>query len=572
MATWGTLTWSTGNWGDQTNSTVSLTGIGASSNLGSVTTTSTVEFGWGRDLWSSRAWGSPSQIVLLGSFDISANLGDETTAGEINAGWGRLTWGENAWGEQGDVVLSGIAMSASLGDESTVVDVSPTLTGIPMTASQGDESVEISFEITPTAIAMSANLGTADAGPDAMLQGIGFSANVGTLEAYNLEGWGRYFWGQFEWGATGEWEFVTPTSIEMSAAINPDGVPTFTALADAQLSNTQSKFGDTSLKLDGSSDRIQSTDITLGTESYTWETFAYFNSFASTQCIWDAGENVGASQNPVVFITPTNIQISYAGGTYINVAHGMSTGQWHHIAIVRNGTGTGNLKAYIDGVNVGTGNLGSLGSGATNHVLGGNFAGTFTMNGFLDESRLTKSVVYTGNFTPPTSEFSVSSDDIWLLHYDGANASTDIFNSALNQYTITGTGNTDVTGIAMTATEGDVDPSPDATVTGIGFGMAVATGTVVSGSADVTVVGEGFSAALGTGTLDAVTFADATAIAMTANLGTIANVTGNANVTPTGIELTMALNSANALIWNEVNTGSAPIDPPGWQEVPTRAA
>ena len=126
--------------------------------------------------------------------------------------------------------------------------------------------------------------------------------------------------------------------------------------------------------------------------------------------------------------------------------------------------------------------------------------------------------------------------------------------------------------MAMSMDEGTVDPSPDATVTGIGFGMAVATGTVVTGEANVTVVGEGFSATLGTGTLDAVTFADATAIAMTANLGSIANVIGNANVTPTGIQLTMALNSANALIWNEVNTGSAPIDPPGWQEVPTRAA
>ena len=78
---------------------------------------------------------------------MSAALGDESITNEINAGWGRLTWGENAWGEQGDVVLSGIAMSASLGDESTVVDVSPTVTGIPMTASQGDESIEISFEI-----------------------------------------------------------------------------------------------------------------------------------------------------------------------------------------------------------------------------------------------------------------------------------------------------------------------------------------------------------------------------------------------------------------------------------------
>jgi hypothetical protein len=26
------------------------------------------------------------------------------------------------------------------------------------------------------------------------------------------------------------------------------------------------------------------------------------------------------------------------------------------------------------------------------------------------------------------------------------------------------------------------------------------------------------------------------------------------------------------LIWNEVDTGTAPVDPPGWQEVSTNAA
>ena len=61
--TWGTLTWGTGNWNDQTNSTVIPTGIGLSGAIGSVTTTSTVELGWGRDAWGARSWGAPSQIV-----------------------------------------------------------------------------------------------------------------------------------------------------------------------------------------------------------------------------------------------------------------------------------------------------------------------------------------------------------------------------------------------------------------------------------------------------------------------------------------------------------------------------
>ena len=236
MATWGTLTWNTGDWGLQNDSTVSVNGIGASSNLGTVDSTSTVEFGWGRDLWSSRAWGAPDQIVLLGSFALTSSLGDETADGEINAGWGRLTWGENAWGEQGDVVLSGISMSASLGDEAISIDVSQVPTSLPMTASQGDESIEISFEIELTGFGATANLGIADAGPDAMLEGIGGTASVGSVEAYNLEGWGRYFYGQFEWGATGEWEQVDLTGVALSANV---GTLDITGTADIDVTGEE---------------------------------------------------------------------------------------------------------------------------------------------------------------------------------------------------------------------------------------------------------------------------------------------------------------------------------------------
>ena len=122
----------------------------------------------------------------------------------------------------------------------------------------------------------------------------------------------------------------------------------------------------------------------------------------------------------------------------------------------------------------------------------------------------------------------------------------------------------------MTAEEGTVDPAPDATVTGIGFNASLAVGTVVAGNADVTVVGEGFAAGLGVGTLDAVTFADVTGIALSANLGSVIT-TGNAKVIPTGIDLTMAEGTIRTLIWNQVNTGTAPLDPPGWQEVDTAA-
>jgi hypothetical protein len=523
--TWGSLTWNVGDWGSQTDSTVSVTGIGASSNLGSLTTTATVEFGWSR-----------------------------------------LSWGENAWGEQGDVVLSGLSMSASLGDESIVVDANPIPTGIEMTASQGDESIEISFEIIPTGIAATANLGTADAGPDAMATGIGFSANVGSVEAFNAEGWGRYGWGIFDWGVSGEWEQVTPTGIEMSAAINPDGVPTFTAEADAQLSTAQAKFGSSSLLLDGTGDFVQSTATDVVQNNFTIEFFAYASNFAQNAYLWD---NHSSNQGFAFSITSAGQLRLIQDNTILQQtsSSGLNNNQWNHIALVQNST---LLTLYINGAPKLQYSTGGDSYPGQSYKIGANEGETQFFNGYIDEFRSSDIARYTTTFTPTTSAFAVDGNTISLLHFDGANGSTQIFNETQNAYSITGTGNTDVTGIAMTAAEGDVDPSPDATVTGIGFGMAVGTGTVTA-EADIDVTGITMTASLGQETIALNTPVDTTGIAMTATLSE-ESVVGDAIVQLTGIGLTMSLNSANALIWNEVNTGSAPIDPPGWQEVPTRAA
>ena len=96
-------------------------------------------------------------------------------------------------------------------------------------------------------------------------------------------------------------------------------------------------------------------------------------------------------------------------------------------------------------------------------------------------------------------------------------------------------------------------------------------------------------ASLGTAIGRAGARADPTGQAMTAGLGTAVAVPGqevpltgfpvearlssafniliHVDVQVTGLGLTMNQGSGSALIWNEVNTGSAPIIPPGWQEV-----
>ena len=149
--------------------------------------------------------------------------------------------------------------------------------------------------------------------------------------------------------------------------------------------------------------------------------------------------------------------------------------------------------------------------------------------------------------------------------------------------------NVDVTGIAMTSALGTPSEiSGDASLTLNTLNVAQATLGVVDPAPDATVTGNFMIGALGTLGMQGDVPQDVTGIAMSAGLGSVVavpaqevDVTGLpalarvASVTPiihvdvlvTGNSLTMAQGSGSALIWNDVNTGTAPIDPPGWQEV-----
>jgi hypothetical protein len=114
-------------------------------------------------------------------------------------------------------------------------------------------------------------------------------------------------------------------------------------------------------------------------------------------------------------------------------------------------------------------------------------------------------------------------------------------------------------------TLGVVDPAPDAMI--IGEPMIASLGTLgMQGDVSPSVTGLSMSANLGSATVDLNTPVDVTGIGMTSSLASVTAFT-DVTATFTGFGLTMNLNSANALIWNEVPTGNAPIDPPGWLEV-----
>lgn len=153
-------------------------------------------------------------------------------------------------------------------------------------------------------------------------------------------------------------------------------------------------------------------------------------------------------------------------------------------------------------------------------------------------------------------------------------------------------GNQPTQTLAMTSSEGTVDPEPDAVITGIQM-TATLNNVVVTADANSGAItpikwgeetwglstwgdgtyldGSGYSEAatinLGTAILDNITIAAPSGQALTMQLNSVTEFDGNANVTPTGLGLTMALGTNTTLIWNQVDTGTAPVDPPGWVEV-----
>ena len=177
---------------------------------------------WGAGFWGQNQWNDLADPTFtVTGIALTASLGDETTVGEINLGWGRLGWNEQAWGIAGTFIATGDAVTATLGSVVASIDVSTgpsTNNNQLITTALGSTTIDIQTKVFPTGFALTAAEGTADAGPDAMATGIAMSMGLGTVDAFNQTGWGRQGWNVNAWGVEGQFANVTLTGIAMTAA------------------------------------------------------------------------------------------------------------------------------------------------------------------------------------------------------------------------------------------------------------------------------------------------------------------------------------------------------------------
>ena len=177
---------------------------------------------WNTGFWGQNQWNdSADPTFTVTGIALTASLGDETTVGEINLGWGRLAWNDSAWGIAGNLIAPGQALTGTLASVVASIDVSTgpsTNNNQLITTALNDVTIDIQTKAFPSGLPLTAAEGTADAGPDAMATGIAMSMGLGTIDAFNQTGWGRQGWNVNAWGVEGQFANVDVTGIAMTAA------------------------------------------------------------------------------------------------------------------------------------------------------------------------------------------------------------------------------------------------------------------------------------------------------------------------------------------------------------------
>ena len=184
---------------------------------------------WNTGYWGQNQWNdSANPTFTLTGITLTGALGTPTeVSGEINTGWGRLEWGINAWGEFGTALPTGVSASFNVGTIAVQIDVTATNStnnGQTITGALGSTSIDIQSKVFPTGVAMTGALGTADASPDALASTNHAIMGLGSLDAFNQQGWGRQGWNVNAWGVEGQFATAIVTGIAMTAAAGTLGM------------------------------------------------------------------------------------------------------------------------------------------------------------------------------------------------------------------------------------------------------------------------------------------------------------------------------------------------------------
>ena len=214
------------------------------------------------------------------------------------------------------------------------------------------------------------------------------------------------------------------STVILDDGVRKDSAVSITMVDNAHISTDQAKFGSTSVELDGTNDAVDPdhADLNIGAGDFTIEFFYYPTDLSTVygRYFFDTGSGVSGRLNGY-FNSSNEFVVRSGNSVLLQASHGLSTGQWYHLALVRKNN---TLKFYRDGTELAstsnstffTNNDYKIGS----YLTGGGFG----LIGYIDEFRQSSVARYSQAFTPPTSAFTADGYTKLLLHFEGSNGDT----------------------------------------------------------------------------------------------------------------------------------------------------
>lgn len=157
---------------------------------------------------------------------------------------------------------------------------------------------------------------------------------------------------------------------------------------------------------DGTGDYItfpNTAALQMSTGDFTWEGWIFINKTSTLMGVMGLGTATTGLEISVT--AANNIRASYTA-TNLTGTTALAANTWYHVALVRIGSSTGNVKIYLNGALEATsGTAVTDNFNQTNSQVVGDVRATGTpFNGLISNVRIVKGVgVYTGAFTVPTA-------------------------------------------------------------------------------------------------------------------------------------------------------------------------
>jgi len=175
----------------------------------------------------------------------------------------------------------------------------------------------------------------------------------------------------------------------------------------------------------GSTDYLSLADnaaLQLSTGDFTIEGWFYISGATSTayNLISKGAAATGWSLNTT---TGARIQFSYTASNLTGSTTTLVANAWYHIAVVRSGSASGNLKIYLNGVQeiASAGAVNDDFNQTSTMYISASRTATVPLNGYSSNIRVVKgTAIYTAAFTPPTIPVTAVSGTSLLTNFTNA--------------------------------------------------------------------------------------------------------------------------------------------------------